>query len=102
MVAFYRREKSGQHGKRLDALLMEVVNALAADQPLRRRNVDHLLAGGTLSGVYDPGRCYPTIKAIWAHGRLTTHSVISWSLRFTQSDNGRVVSINNVNRGRYG
>ena len=25
----YRREKSGRHGKRLDALLMEVVNLLA-------------------------------------------------------------------------
>jgi len=41
----YRREKSGQHGKRLDALLMEVVNLLAADQPLPRRNVDHPLSG---------------------------------------------------------
>jgi mRNA interferase YafQ len=41
----YRREKSGPHGKRLDALLMEVVNVLAADQPLPRRNVDHPLSG---------------------------------------------------------
>lgn len=41
----YRREKSGRHGKRLDALLMEVVNQLAADQPLPRRNVDHPLSG---------------------------------------------------------
>jgi hypothetical protein len=30
----YRREKSGRHGKKLDALLMEVVNLLAADTPL--------------------------------------------------------------------
>jgi mRNA interferase YafQ len=41
----YRREKSGRHGKQLDALLMEVVNLLAADTPLRRRNVDHPLSG---------------------------------------------------------
>ena len=41
----YRRELSGQHGKRLDALLMEVVNLLAADKPLPRRNFDHDLTG---------------------------------------------------------
>ena len=41
----YRREKSGRHSKRLDVLLMQVVNLLAADQPLPRRNVDHPLAG---------------------------------------------------------
>ncbi len=41
----YRREKSGKLGKKLDALLMEVVNLLAADKPLPRRNVDHALSG---------------------------------------------------------
>jgi len=41
----YRREKSGHHGKRLDALLMEVVNLPAADKPLPRRNFDHPLTG---------------------------------------------------------
>ena len=41
----YRREKSGVLGKRLDGLLMEVVNMLAADRPLPRRHVDHPLAG---------------------------------------------------------
>jgi mRNA interferase YafQ len=41
----YRREKSGRLGKRLDTLLMDVVNLLAADQPLPRRNVDHPLSG---------------------------------------------------------
>ena len=41
----YRREKSGQLGKRLDALLMETVNMLAADQPLPHRYFDHPLAG---------------------------------------------------------
>jgi mRNA interferase YafQ len=30
----YQREQSGQHGKKLDALLMEVVTLLAADKPL--------------------------------------------------------------------
>lgn len=41
----YRREKSGQLGKKLDALLMEVVDLLAADMPLPRRHVDHPLTG---------------------------------------------------------
>lgn len=30
----YRREKSGQHSKKLDVLLMEVVHLLANDTPL--------------------------------------------------------------------
>ena len=41
----YRREKCGRHSKKLDALLMEVVNLLAADMPLPRRNFDHPLSG---------------------------------------------------------
>jgi mRNA interferase YafQ len=41
----YRREKSGQHGKRLDALLMEVLNLLASDTPLPQRHFDHPLSG---------------------------------------------------------
>ncbi|MBV8820807.1 MAG: type II toxin-antitoxin system YafQ family toxin [Acidobacteriaceae bacterium] len=41
----YLREKSGQHGKKLDVLLMEVVNLLANDAPLPRRNFDHPLSG---------------------------------------------------------
>jgi mRNA interferase YafQ len=41
----YRREKSGHHGKKLDNLLMEVVDMLAADKPLPRRNLDHPLTG---------------------------------------------------------
>ena len=41
----YRREKSAQHGKKLDALLMEVVNLLANDTPLPHRNFDHSLFG---------------------------------------------------------
>ena len=41
----YRREKSGPHGKKLDALLMEAVNLLAADTILPRRHFDHPLAG---------------------------------------------------------
>ncbi len=32
-------------GKKLDTLLMEVVNLLAADEPLPRRNFDHALTG---------------------------------------------------------
>jgi mRNA interferase YafQ len=41
----YKREKSGRHGRRLDALLMEAVNMLAADKPLPRRYFDHPLSG---------------------------------------------------------
>ena len=41
----YRREKAGVLGKRLDSLLMEVVDLLAADTPLPRRHVDHQLTG---------------------------------------------------------
>jgi mRNA interferase YafQ len=41
----YRREKSGRHGKKLDNILMEVVDMLAADKALPRRNFDHLLSG---------------------------------------------------------
>lgn len=41
----YRREKSGVLGKKLDTLLMEVVNLLAADKLLPRRNFDHPLTG---------------------------------------------------------
>lgn len=41
----YSREKSGRQGKRLDALLLEVVNLLVTDTPLPRRNFDHSLSG---------------------------------------------------------
>jgi mRNA interferase YafQ len=41
----YKRAKSDRHGKKLDAMLMEVVNLLAADTPLPRRNFDHALSG---------------------------------------------------------
>jgi mRNA interferase YafQ len=41
----YRREKSGRHGRKLDGLLMEVVNLLTTGAPLPRRSVDHSLSG---------------------------------------------------------
>ena len=41
----YRREKSGVLGKKLDNLLMDVVDLLATDKQLPRRHVDHQLAG---------------------------------------------------------
>jgi len=41
----YRREKSGQHGKTLDATLSAVLDQLAVDNPLPRRNFDHPLTG---------------------------------------------------------
>jgi len=41
----YKRERSGHHGKRLDAMLLETVNMLAKDEPLLRRYFDHPLGG---------------------------------------------------------
>nr|VFK80007.1 MAG: mRNA interferase YafQ [Candidatus Kentron sp. SD] len=41
----YRREKSGQHGKVIDELLIETVNLLVADAPLPRKHFDHALTG---------------------------------------------------------
>jgi mRNA interferase YafQ len=41
----YRREQSGVLGKKLDKILMEAVNLLAADKPLPQRYVDHPLVG---------------------------------------------------------
>jgi mRNA interferase YafQ len=46
----YKREKSGIHGRKLDALLMEAVDLLAADAPLPPRNRDHPLSGIATSG----------------------------------------------------
>jgi mRNA interferase YafQ len=48
----YRREKSGKHGKKLDALLEGVIDLLAADQPLPPSAVDHPLIG-TLNDCRD-------------------------------------------------
>src|SRR4029077_11694762 len=41
----YRREKSGRHGERVDAALLETVAMLAKDEPLPRRYFDHPLSG---------------------------------------------------------
>jgi mRNA interferase YafQ len=41
----YKREKTGSIGKKLEILLMEAVNMLAADTPLPRRYFDHRLSG---------------------------------------------------------
>jgi mRNA interferase YafQ len=41
----YRREKSGRHGRTLDKLLMAIVDILATDASLPRRNFDHQLTG---------------------------------------------------------
>ena len=41
----YRREKSGRLGRKLDSRLVEVVDLLAVDKPLPRRNFDHPLTG---------------------------------------------------------
>ena len=39
----YKREKSGRHGKRLDAELLQTVTMLAKNEPLPRRFFDHPL-----------------------------------------------------------
>jgi mRNA interferase YafQ len=41
----YRREKSGRHGRRLNAELLETVTMLVKDEPLPRRYFDHPLGG---------------------------------------------------------
>jgi mRNA interferase YafQ len=41
----YRREKSGRHGRRLDAELLETVTMLVKDEPLPHRYFDHPLGG---------------------------------------------------------
>jgi len=41
----YRRERSGRHGKTLDADLSSIRALLAADAPLPRENFDHPLSG---------------------------------------------------------
>jgi mRNA interferase YafQ len=41
----YRREQSGRQGRKLDTLLVQVVDLLATDTPLPRRNFDHALTG---------------------------------------------------------
>ncbi len=41
----YQRERKGQFGKRLDALIGPVIDMLAADTPLPTRHRDHPLTG---------------------------------------------------------
>jgi len=41
----YKREKSGRHGRTLDADLAQAVDMLKADTPLPRRYFDHPLSG---------------------------------------------------------
>lgn len=41
----YKREKSGQYGKKLDAVLLDVVEKLACDTALPHKNFDHPLSG---------------------------------------------------------
>jgi mRNA interferase YafQ len=41
----YKREKKGQLGPQLDALLEAVIDTLAADQPLAPKHRDHAMTG---------------------------------------------------------
>jgi mRNA-degrading endonuclease YafQ of YafQ-DinJ toxin-antitoxin module len=53
----YKREQSGLHGKKFDALLMEVVNLLAADKPLPAGvTTMHSQANGGISATVISGR----------------------------------------------
>jgi len=53
----YRREKSGRHGKRLDADLLETVTMLAKDEPVPRRYFDHRsVASGTITAIATSGQ----------------------------------------------
>jgi mRNA-degrading endonuclease YafQ of YafQ-DinJ toxin-antitoxin module len=48
----YKREKSGRHGKRLDAELLEAVTMLAKDEPLPGNiSITHLAASGTITAI---------------------------------------------------
>ncbi len=53
----YRREKSGRNSNKLDALLMEVVNLLAADAPLPTGiSITPCPANGTITATATSGR----------------------------------------------
>jgi addiction module RelE/StbE family toxin len=72
----YRREKSGLYSKKLDALLMEVVNLLAADKPLPHRNFDHPLSGdGAITATAISGR---TSFSFTASRMMTLSSWCAW------------------------
>jgi hypothetical protein len=67
----YKREKSGRHCKKLDALLMEVVNLLAADTPRRAGiSITHCPANGTITATAISGRILFSSTA----SRITTAS----------------------------
>ena len=55
----YRREKSGPHNKKLDALLMEVVNLVAADTPPPRGiSTTHFPANGPITHCHISRICF--------------------------------------------
>ena len=66
----YQRERSGRHGKKLDALLMEAVTLLVNDMPLPSRNFDHPLSGGWS----DPRDVSATLELM----RLGSHSELGF------------------------
>ena len=41
----YKREKSGQYGRKLDSLLRPIIDLLVDDKPLPKNIVDHSLSG---------------------------------------------------------
>ena len=52
----YKREKSGRHRKKLDAILMETINMLAADALLPRpTSITHSRASGAISAIATSG-----------------------------------------------
>ena len=69
----YKREKSGRHSKKLDTLLMEVVNLLAADTPL---------ACEVAKGERDQGCITPSAPGLcFLRGWTSTEIFTSWPRR---------------------
>lgn len=80
----YKRASAGRQGKTLEAKLMAVVNALAADQPLERRHFDHALSGECAD--HRDGHVRPDLVLIYRKPdddtlelvRLASHSALGW------------------------
>jgi mRNA interferase YafQ len=67
----YRREKSGVLSKKLDHLLIEAIDLLAADRPLPQRYFDHPLSG-EWSGFRD---CHIRPDLVLIYEKPDTHTL---------------------------
>jgi mRNA interferase YafQ len=81
----YKREKSAQHGSKLDDLLRAVLEPLIADQPLPIQYRDHALSGEWAKGGYRDCHIRPDLVLIYRKPdantlelvRLGSHSELS-------------------------